>query len=143
LFVERAQAVRPDFALDAENGPLVAAIVQRLEGLPLAIELAAARGRALPPAALLSRLGDRLKLLSGGGSALPLRQQTLRGAIQWSYDLLTEPEQTLFRRLGIFAGGCTLEAAEAVCDPDGDAGLDVLEGIESLLEKSLLRTADG
>jgi len=143
LFVLRAQAVRPDVGLTAENAATIAAICRRLDGLPLAIELAAARVRALPPAALLTRLEQRLPLLTGGRRDLPARQQTLRGTIAWSYDLLEPAEQRLFRRLGVFAGGCTLDLAEAVCNADDDLGLDLLDGFSSLLEKSLLREISG
>ena len=114
----------------------------RLDGLPLAIELAAARVRALTPQALLRRLEQRLKLLTGGPRDAPARQQTLRGAIDWSYALLAEPQQRLLTRLSVFVGGCDLEAAEAVCDFDGRLGLDVLEGISSLIENSLLVEQD-
>lgn len=146
LFIERAQDVKPDFLVTNENAPAVAEICHRLDGLPLAIELAATRIRLLPPSALLARLSSRLKLLTSGARNLPTRQQTLRGAIDWSYNLLDAGEQRLFRRLGIFVGGCTLEAAEAVCNADGDLAVDLLDGIESLVEKSLLRqieTASG
>jgi non-specific serine/threonine protein kinase len=149
LFVARAQGVREEFALTAENAPAVAAICRRLDGLPLAIELAAARSRVLPPAALLTRLERRLPLLTGGGRDAPARQQTMRDAIAWSYDLLTPDEQRLFRRLAIFAGGCTLEAAEWVTgdgcrvSEDGEAGPFptpvTLDLIASLVDKSLLR----
>jgi non-specific serine/threonine protein kinase len=139
LFVERAQAVREDFGLTAGNAPAVAAICRRLDGLPLAIELAAARVKVLPPPALLARLEKRLPLLSGGGRDLPSRQQTMRDAIAWSYDLLSDEEQSLFRRLSVFVGGCTLEAAEAVCAARDSPALDVLDGVASLVDKSLLR----
>src|SRR6185369_6335088 len=111
-------------------------ICRRLDGLPLAIELAAARVKLFAPAALLGKLEDRLKLLTGGARDLPGRQQTMRGAVQWSYDLLEAGERELFCRLAVFAGGCDYEAAEAVCGP---ARLDVLDGIASLVDKSLLR----
>jgi predicted ATPase/class 3 adenylate cyclase len=137
LFVERAQSVRAEFALTAEIAPAVAEITRRLDGLPLAIELAAARVRLLPPTALLARLEKRLPLLTGGPRDAPARQQTLRDAIAWSYDLLTAGEQALFRRLSIFAGGFSLEAAEAVANPGGE--LDVLDGVDRLSEHSLLR----
>lgn len=139
LFIERAQDAKPDFTVTNENAPAVAEICHRLDGLPLAIELAAARVRLLPPTALLARLSSRLKLLTSGARNLPLRQQTLRGAIDWSYDLLDHSEKILFRRLGVFVGGCTIEAAEAVCDADGDLAVDVLDGIDSLVGKSLVR----
>ncbi len=142
LFMARAQAVRPDFRLTADNAPAVAAICARLDGLPLAIELAAARVRILAPGALLSRLEQSLAILAGGASDLPARQQTLRGAIAWSYDLLTGPERTLFDRLSVFAGGWSIDAAAAVTDPDGDLGLDSLDGLTSLVEKSLVRGAE-
>ncbi|HEY7031547.1 MAG TPA: LuxR C-terminal-related transcriptional regulator [Thermomicrobiales bacterium] len=138
LFVTRAQAVVPAFTLTAANGADVAAICRRLDGLPLAIELAAARTKVLPPAALLARLGHRLPLLTGGGRDLPARQRTLRDAIAWSHDLLTAEEQTLFRRLAVFAGGFTLDAAETVGTGPADPGVGVLEGITSLVDKSLL-----
>ncbi len=114
LFIERALMARPDFQVTNENAPAVAEITARLDGLPLAIELAAARLRLLSPQAILARLGDRLALLSGGSRDLPERQQTLRAAIAWSYDLLEPAERDLFERLGVFMGGWTLEAAEAV-----------------------------
>ena len=118
--------------------PPWSAICRRLDGLPLAIELAAARVKILPPPELLARLERRLELLTGGARDLPERQQTLRGAIKWSYDLLTPAEQTLFRRLSLFAGGCTLEGAEAVCNTCEDLGVDVLDGVTSLVDNSLL-----
>src|SRR6266700_574264 len=139
LFVLRAQAVQPNFALTAANARTIAEICARLDGLPLAIELAAARIKLLPPLALLRRLSRRLVVLTGGARDLPIRQQTLRNTIQWSYDLLSQGEQRLFRWLAIFVGGCTLEAAEAVCQPAGDHTLYVLDGIESLLNKSLVQ----
>ena len=141
LFIERAQAVKPDFAVTNANAPAVAEICSRLDGLPLAIELAAAFVKMLPPHALLKRLEKRLPLLTGGARTLPVRQQTMRDAIAWSHDLLTAEDQTLFRRLAVFSGGCTLEAAEAVVDPEGT--LDVFGGIASLIDKSLLRQEEG
>ncbi|MHB8574339.1 MAG: TIR domain-containing protein, partial [Dehalococcoidia bacterium] len=143
LFVARAQDVRTDFVLTDANAAIVAAICTRLDGLPLAIELAAARVRVLPPAALLSRLTQRLPLLTGGARTAPARQQTLRDTIAWSYDLLEPAEQRLLCRLSVFAGGATLELAVAVCDAGGDLGIDVLDGVSSLVEKSLLRQSDG
>jgi predicted ATPase/class 3 adenylate cyclase len=138
LFVERAQAVRPDFELTVENAPAVAEICARLDGLPLAIELAAARVRSLGAEAIRQKLDSRLALLSGGARDLPQRQQTLRGAIAWSHDLLDADDRRFFARFAVFAGGAELSAVEdVVCDP-GDAG-DALEGIESLLDKSLIR----
>jgi predicted ATPase/class 3 adenylate cyclase len=139
LFIERAAAIKPDFAVTNENAPAVAEICHRLDGLPLAIELAAARIRFLSPQAILARLERRLPLLTGGARDLPARQQTLRSAIAWSYDLLTTEEQALFRRLAIFVGGCPFEAAEAVCNADGSLGIDVLDGIGSLVAQSLLK----
>jgi predicted ATPase/class 3 adenylate cyclase len=143
LFVERARAIRPEFSLTEENAPAVVEICARLDGLPLAIELAAARTKLLPPQAMLSRLGDRLKLLTGGALNLPERQRTLRNAIAWSYEMLDEGEETLFGRFAVFAGGATLEAIEEVCDLRGDLPVDALEGVSSLLDKSLLRQVEG
>jgi predicted ATPase len=142
LFVERAQAVKRDFALTAENASAVSAICSRLDGLPLAIELAAARIKLLSPSAMLSRLESRLQLLTGGARDLPARQQTLRGTVDWSYGLLNLAEQTLLRRLSVFSGGCTLEAAEAVCDTRGDLGLDILDGMASMVDKSLAQQVE-
>ena len=138
LFVQRAVAGRPDFLLTPQNAGAVAEICRRLDGLPLAIELAAARVKILPPGELLARIERPLELLTGGARDLPARQQTLRQAIQWSYDLLTAAEQRLFRRLSVFSGGCTLEGAEAVCDTTEDLGVDILEGVASLVDNSLL-----
>ncbi|MHB8574348.1 MAG: ATP-binding protein, partial [Dehalococcoidia bacterium] len=140
LFVERAQALRAGFALATENAAAVTAICRRLDGLPLAIELAAARVKLLPPAALLARLEQRLAFLTGGERNRPARQQTLRNTIQWSWDLLSEAEQRLFWRVAVFAGGFTLEAAEVVCDPAGE--LDVLNGLTALVDQSLVRQSD-
>lgn len=141
LFKERAQAIQPDFALNATNAGAIAAICQRLDGLPLAIELAAARVRVLPPVALLARLEKRLPLLTGGARTLPARQRTMRDAIAWSYDLLTPEEQALFRRLAVFAGGFTLDAAEAMEDAEGS--LPAFDGVVTLVEQSLLRQTVG
>src|SRR5918999_2099459 len=143
LFIERARAAKADFAVTSENAPAVAEICARLDGLPLAIELAAARVKLLPPGAMLGRLGRRLKLLTGGARDLPERQRTLRGAIAWSHTLLEEGEKTLFARMAIVSGGRTLEAVEAVCDAEGDLPVDAFEGVSSLLDKSLLRQEEG
>jgi len=132
LFVERAQAVAPGFTITSENAPAVAELCVRLDGLPLAIELAASRAKLLSPQALLARLGRRLELLRGGARDRPERQQTLRAALDWSFDLLEEDARLVFARLSVFAGGFRLDAAEAVCDADIDA-------VETLLENSLLR----
>jgi predicted ATPase/serine/threonine protein kinase len=142
LFVERARAVKHEFALTKENAPTVAAICARLDGLPLAIELAAARIKLLSPHSMLTRLESRLNLLTGGARDLPSRQQTLRGTVDWSYGLLNPAEQTLFRRLAVFTGGCTLEGVEAVCDTKGDLGIDVLDGMTSMVDKSLAQHAE-
>jgi non-specific serine/threonine protein kinase len=142
LFVERAAAARPDFRVTAENAPAVAELCARLDGLPLALELAAARVKLLPPRDLLARLDRRLAVLTGGRRDAPVRQQTIRGTIDWSHDLLKHEERTLFRRLAVFAGGCTLAAAEAVAGGEGDAPQDMLDGVASLVDKSLLRRDD-
>jgi predicted ATPase/transcriptional regulator with XRE-family HTH domain len=139
LFVERAAGVQADFALTEENAAAVAGICARLDGLPLAIELAAARSKLLTPAAMLARLAARLPLLAGGPRDLPARQQTLRAAIGWSYDLLDAGEQALFARMSVFVNGCTLDAVEAVCNGTGDLPFDALDGVSSLFDKSLLR----
>jgi predicted ATPase/serine/threonine protein kinase len=139
LFVQRALAAKPDFELDPQNASAVIEICARLDGLPLAIELAAARVKVLSPAAMRTRLASRLQLLTGGARDLPQRQQTLRSAIDWSYDLLNPAEQRLFRRLSVFVGGCTLEGVEAVCDTKGDLDLDLLDGMASMVDKSLLQ----
>jgi predicted ATPase/serine/threonine protein kinase len=137
LFIQRAVAAKPDFELTRENAPAVSEICARLDGLPLAIELAAARIKVLSPASMLTRLASRLQLLTGGARDLPERQQTLRAAMDWSYDLLNAAEQKLFRRLSVFVGGCNLEGVEAVCDTKGDLDLDLLDGMASMLDKSL------
>jgi tetratricopeptide (TPR) repeat protein len=131
-----------------DNAPSVAEICVRLDGLPLAIELAAARVRLFPPQALLSRLSSSLKVLTGGAVNLPARQQTMRAAIEWSYELLEAKEKQLFRRMAVFQGGCTLEGLEAVCNSeglqvDGQLQIDVVEGIESLINQSLLQQREG
>ena len=136
VFLTQAQAVRPDFVFTSDNAAAITEICTRLDGLPLALELAAARVKAFPPTTLLARLGTRLPLLTGGTRDAPARQRTLRDAIAWSYDLLSPDEGRLFRRLGIFVGGWTLEAAEAVANVDGD--VDVLEGLSALVDKSLV-----
>jgi non-specific serine/threonine protein kinase len=140
LFLARAQDVKADFTFTSENAPAIAEICHRLDGLPLALELAAARIKILSPAALLARLDRRLPLLTGGARDLPERQQTLRDTIAWSYDLLTQEEQALFRRLAVFVGDWMLDAAEAVA---GDLGGTVLDGVSSLVEKSLVQAAQG
>jgi predicted ATPase len=137
LFINRARAVKANFEVTNDTAPAVAEICSRLDGLPLAIELAAARIKLFPPLALLQRLNHRLKLLTGGARDRPTRQQTLRNTIDWSYSLLTQPEQTLFARLSVFAGGCTLEAAEAVRGQEGE--IEIVDGVTSLLEQNLLR----
>jgi predicted ATPase/DNA-binding winged helix-turn-helix (wHTH) protein len=137
LFVQRAVAAKADFELDRENAPVVAEICARLDGLPLAIELAAARVKVLSPASMRTRLTSRLQLLTGGARDMPQRHQTLRAAMDWSYDLLSAAEQKLFRRLSVFVGGCTLEGAEAVCDAKGDLEPDLLDGMASMVDKSL------
>ncbi|RPI30295.1 MAG: tetratricopeptide repeat protein, partial [Chloroflexota bacterium] len=141
LFIQRAQAVKPSLQLTNDTAQVFAEIFCRLDGLPLAIELAAARIKLMPPRAMLARLENRLEFLTGGARDLPARQQTLRNTISWSYDLLNEDEQNLFRRLSVFTGGCTLEAVEAVAgdDPAHTSRLDLLE---SLLDKSLLREVE-
>jgi predicted ATPase len=140
LFTQRAVDARAGVALTGADAEAVAELCRRLDGLPLAIELAAARARLLPPAALLRRLGNRLDMLTGGPADLPERQQTLRSTIDWSYDLLEPPEQLLFARLSIFPGGWTLDSAEAVCGNDGAD--DVLGVMSILLERSLIGLAE-
>ena len=139
LFVDRAHAAAADFALTSDNAEAVAEICRRLDGLPLAIELAAPRVRVLTPAALLRRLDQRLSILTGGAQDLDERQRTLRATIEWSHELLLEDEKALFARLGSLVGGCRLEAAEALCDLGGSLGTGVLDGLGSLVDKSLLR----
>ncbi|MBA3778335.1 MAG: tetratricopeptide repeat protein [Chloroflexi bacterium] len=140
LFIERALAVKPDFRITNDNAAAVAEICARLDGLPLAIELAAARVKLLPPQAMLSRLQSRLNLLGTGGARdLPARQQTLRGAIEWSHDLLDEGSRRLFARLGVFVGGATLDQVEEVCGPASEIGVDILDGLAGLVDQSLVR----
>jgi predicted ATPase len=142
LFVERAQAVKADFQLTGANAHTIAEICIHLDGLPLAIELAAARIKLLPPQALLKRLSHQLDLLTSGAHDLPSRQQKLRNTIQWSYDLLSPQEQGLYRKLSVFVDGCTLEAAEAVCGAGSHQAMEVLERVASLVDKSLLQQAE-
>jgi predicted ATPase/DNA-binding NarL/FixJ family response regulator len=139
LLVERTHRIDPEFDLNEHNARAIAEICARLDGLPLAIELAAARMRVLPPRALLSRLSRRLVVLDGGPLDQPARQRTLRTALDWSYELLSPEEQMLFRRLGVFVGGFGLEAVAEVCDPDTLLSIDPIRGVESLVEKSLVR----
>jgi predicted ATPase/class 3 adenylate cyclase len=140
LFIQRADAVRPGMRLTADNAATLAQIAVKLDGLPLALELAASRAKLLAPDAILARLGARLSLLTTGASDLPDRQRTLRRTIEWSYDLLEAENQRLFARLGTFTGGWTLEAAEAICGPGLD--LNVLDGLASLLDHSMLRPGE-
>ncbi len=142
LFVQRAAAVWPDFAMTSENALAIQEICSRVDGLPLAIELAAARTKVLSPSAILDRLQSRLQLLTGGALDLPERQQTLRKTIDWSHGLLSEAEGKLFRRLSVFVGGCTLESAEAVCNTSRDLGIDLFEGLSSLVDKNLVQRMD-
>jgi predicted ATPase len=143
LFVDRARAVQPEFAATGESVDTVSEICARLDGLPLAIELAAARTRLLPPGAMLARLERRLHVMASGPRDLPVRQQTLRRTIDWSHDLLSPDEQKLFSRLAVFVGGRTLEAIEAVCNADSALTDDVLDEVESLVGKNLLRQEEG
>jgi predicted ATPase/class 3 adenylate cyclase len=143
LFIERARAARADFSLDDDNAPAVAAICRRLDGLPLAIELAAARTNVLAPEQILSRLDHRLTVLASSRRDLPERQRTLRGAIDWSHDLLSAPERAFFRRFSVFAGGADLDAVAAVVDPDGSVGGDILDLSSGLVDRSLLRSTLG
>src|SRR6266566_3725573 len=142
LFLHCARAARPDFQVTPANTRVIAEICVRLDGLPLAIELAAARVKLLPPQALLTRLAHRLQVLTSGARDAPVRQQTLRNTLAWSYDLLDAEEQRLFRRLSVFAGGCTLEAVEGLSTALGDTSADVLDGVASLMDKSLLRLVE-
>jgi predicted ATPase/class 3 adenylate cyclase len=142
LFVDRATAVKPDFGVTNENAPAVAEICARLDGLPLAIELAAARAKILTPQAILQRLEHSLRFLAGGARDVPTRQRTLRDAIAWSHDLLDPEDAALFARLSVFRGGFSLEAVERVGNPADELGIDTLEGVASLANKSLVRQAD-
>ena len=128
--------------MTADSTPAIREICSRLDGLPLAIELAAARTKVLSPSAILDRVQSRLQLLTGGAVDLPQRQQTLRKTIDWSHDLLNEAERKLFRRLAVFAGGCTLEAAEAVCNTRDDLGIDLFQGLCSLVDQNLIQRAE-
>jgi predicted ATPase len=139
LFAQRAAAVKPDFKVDRDNAAIIAQICARLDGLPLAIELAAARAKMLAPAGLLARMESRLGLLTTGARDLPERQQTLRNAIEWSFGLLSEAEQKLLCRIAVFWGGCTLEGAEAVGNTASDLGADVFDLVSSLVDKSLIQ----
>lgn len=135
LFLQWAMAVKPDFRLNDNNASDVARICAQLDGLPLALELAAARIKLLPPSALLARLGNHMSLLTSSAPDLPPRQWTMRGAIEWSNELLDPDSRRLFRRLAVFRGGWSLEAAEAICRLEGDPPFDLLEKIETLLEQ--------
>jgi predicted ATPase len=143
LFCERAATANPGFVLDASNAAAVAEITARLDGLPLAIELAAARVRALPPAELAARLEDRFRLLTAGGRTVAARHQTLRATIDWSWELLEGPDRRLWRRLSVFSGGFTLPAAEAVCGGDGLDPAGVLEGLVGLVDRSVVVAVGG
>ncbi|HEU5434141.1 MAG TPA: LuxR C-terminal-related transcriptional regulator [Thermomicrobiales bacterium] len=140
LFLDRAQALEPEFALTGANAPTIVSICQRLDGLPLAIELAAAWAPVLSPSALLAQLEHRLALPGGGSPSAPQRQRSLRDTIAWSYGLLSAPPRTLFRRVAVFHGGCSLDAVQAIC---GDDSLDVLPELRALVANSLVRRADG
>ena len=142
LFIHRAQAVKHDFQLTPANATIIAEICTRLDGLPLALELAAARVKHLSPQALLARLNHRLQVLTGGARDLPERQRTLRATIEWSYDLLNAQEQRLFRRLAVFVGGCSLQAAEAVCGALDNAETDVFAIVTSLMDKSFVQQSE-
>ena len=143
LFLARARAVRPAFELTDANAPAIGRITARLHGMPLAIELAAARVKLLSPEQIVARLEDHLALLTSGSRDLPERQQTLRGAIAWSYDLLEPGTRRLLNRLAVFVGGCDLELADRVCGPASDVGIDVFDGVATLVDQSLLRVEEG
>jgi predicted ATPase len=142
LFLQQAQAVKPDFHLTETNAPTIAELCARLDGLPLAIELAAARMKLFSPRALLARLGQRLSVLTSASRDAPTRQQTLRNTIAWSYNLLDAQEQRLFRQLSVFVDGCSMEAIEAVCTPPGSTSAPILDGVASLVDKSLLQQVE-
>lgn len=142
LFAQRATAVRPNFLINPENSAAIQEICSRVDGLPLAIELAAARTKLLSPSAILQRIQNRLQLLTGGALDLPERQQTLRNTIDWSHELLNEAEQKLFRRFSVFVGGSTLEGAESISNTDHDLGITVLDGLSSLVDKNLVQRMD-
>lgn len=142
LFIQRARDVKSDFAVTNETAPAIAEICYRLDGLPLAIELAASRIKMLSPQTLLNRLGHRLEMLKGGARDLPLRQQTLRNTIDWSFDLLDEDARVLFRRLSVFVGGWTYDMAEAIANADGRLGIDLFDELESLINNSLAQSRD-
>ena len=142
LFVQRAQAVQPDFRLTIANAPTIAKICIRLDGIPLAIELAAARIRRFPPQSLLKQMEQGLAVLAGGAHDMPTRQQTLHGAIAWSYNLLSSEEQRVFRRIAVFVNGATGEAAGSVCTAAGALEGSVLEALETLVDKSMLQRQD-
>jgi predicted ATPase len=142
LFAERAAALKPGFAVTNDNAAAIVEICHRLDGLPLAIELAAARIKVLPPQAMLTRLQSRLALVAGQDRDVPTRQQTLRNTLDWSYNLLNAAEKALFRRLAAFQGGRTLEAIQTVCAPF-DPELDPLDGVEALISASLLQQREG
>ncbi|HEX8141573.1 MAG TPA: tetratricopeptide repeat protein [Pyrinomonadaceae bacterium] len=139
LFTQRAMAAKSDFSLTERNARAIAEICTRLDGLPLAIELAAARIKLLPPQAMLVRLESPFKILTGGARDMPARQRTMRETIAWSYDLLEKQEKSLFRQVAVFTGGFTLEAAEAVCNAEAEYGIDIHDGVASLVDKSLLQ----
>ena len=141
LFIDRATAVRSGFAVTTANAPAIDQVCSRLDGLPLAIELAAARVKLLTPKAILDRLVRRLPVLTQGPTDLPARQRTLRATMEWSYELLAEPERAFLRRLGVFAGGWGIEACEAVCIPLGELGIDTLAGLTTLADNSLIHRA--
>jgi predicted ATPase len=138
LFVTRARAARPEFALDAATTPTVVELCWRLDGIPLAIELAAARTRSIAPSVILERLDERFRMLTGGSRTAVARHQTFQAAVDWSYELLTEPERAVLDRLSVFAGRFTLDAAETVAGDDEIDAFDVLEHVSALVDKSLV-----